>query len=111
MRVPSEVVLDDAHVFTKKRLSSIANDPSCNDVLSNQIKEALERPIRKRLPRLEALRYIPIYEHNELHNKSLLRLAKMGFNHLQSLHKKELSELSKYALITLASFTLCWGSL
>ncbi|KAI3807447.1 hypothetical protein L1987_23375 [Smallanthus sonchifolius] len=96
MRVPGETVLDDALVFTKTRLSNIANDPRCNGILSNQIKEALERPIRKKLPRLDALSYIPIYQQDVSHNKSLLRLAKLGYNHLQSLHKKELSQLSKW---------------
>ncbi|KAD6119275.1 hypothetical protein E3N88_10546 [Mikania micrantha] len=94
MRVQDEAILDNALVFTKTRLSNIANDPLCDGGLSTQIKEALERPIRKRLPRLDALRYIPIYQQDVSHNKSLLRLAKLGFNLLQSLHKKELSQLS-----------------
>ncbi|KAJ0786525.1 putative (-)-germacrene D synthase [Helianthus annuus] len=96
MRVPGEVVLDDALVFTKTHLNNIANDPGCEVILSNHIKEALERPIRKRLPRLDALCYIPFYEHDVSHHKALLKLAKLGFNHLQSLHKKELSLLSKW---------------
>ncbi|KAJ0786152.1 putative germacrene-A synthase [Helianthus annuus] len=108
MRVPGEAIPDDVLVFIKSRLSKIANDPRCDVNLSNQIKEALERPIRKRLPRLDALRYIPIYEHDISRNKSLLELAKLGYNQLQSQHKKELSQLSKYKLQTygLSSF-LC----
>ncbi|KAD6119272.1 hypothetical protein R6Q59_025335 [Mikania micrantha] len=96
LRVQDEAILDNALVFTKTHLNNIANDPLCDGGLSKQIKEALERPIRKRLPRLDALRYIPIYQQDVSHNKSLLRLAKLGFNHLQSLHKKELSQLSKW---------------
>ncbi|XP_076910971.1 (-)-germacrene D synthase-like, partial [Bidens hawaiensis] len=95
-RVRGEVVLDDALVFTKTHLGNIVNDPQCDGILSKQIKEALERPIRKRLPRLDALRYIPFYKHNVSHNKSLLKLSKLVYNHLQSLHKKELSQLSKW---------------
>ncbi|KAL8261285.1 hypothetical protein R6Q59_025334 [Mikania micrantha] len=79
MRVQDEAILDNALVFTKTRLSNIANDPLCDGGLSTQIKEALERPIRKRLPRLDALRYIPIYQQDVSHNKSLLRLAKLGW--------------------------------
>ncbi|KAD6119267.1 hypothetical protein E3N88_10538 [Mikania micrantha] len=96
MRVQGEAILDNALAFTKTRLSNIANDPLCDDSLSKQIKEALERPIRKRLPRLDALCYIPIYQQDVSHNKSLLRLAKLGFNLLQSQHKKELSQLAKW---------------
>ncbi|KAI3798437.1 hypothetical protein L1987_33712 [Smallanthus sonchifolius] len=97
LRVRGEHVLDDALVFTKTRLENIAKDPlRCNSTISRHIQEALERPIRKRLPRLDALRYIPFYQQQVSHNKSLLKLAKLGFNQLQSLHKKELSQLSKW---------------
>nr|GEU57092.1 (-)-germacrene D synthase [Tanacetum cinerariifolium] len=95
-RVKDEVILDDALVFTQTRLDEVAKDPQSNSSLSRHTQEALERPIRKRLPRLDALRYIPFYEQQDSHNKSLLKLAKLGFNHLQSLHKKELSQLSKW---------------
>ncbi|KAI7729541.1 hypothetical protein M8C21_012710 [Ambrosia artemisiifolia] len=62
-RVQGEVILDDALVFTKTHLENIAKDPlRCNSILSKHIKDALERPIRKRLPRLGAIRYIPFYE-------------------------------------------------
>ncbi|KAJ0621520.1 putative germacrene-A synthase [Helianthus annuus] len=95
MRVAGEVVLDDALAFTKGQLEKITKDPlrwNCTQILSRHIEEALERPIWKRLPRLEALRYIPFYEQQDAHNESLLRLAKLEFNRLQSLHKRELSQ-------------------
>ncbi|KAJ0946884.1 putative germacrene-A synthase [Helianthus annuus] len=98
MRVAGEVVLDDALAFTKGQLEKITKDPlrwNCTQILSRHIEEALERPIWKRLPRLEALRYIPFYEQQDAHNESLLRLAKLEFNRLQSLHKRELSQVSK----------------
>ncbi|KAI7748324.1 hypothetical protein M8C21_016748 [Ambrosia artemisiifolia] len=99
MRVPGEVILDDALAFSKSELEKITKDPlqwNCTLSLSKHIKEALERPIWKRLPRLEALRYIPFYEQQDSRNESLLRLAKLEFNRLQSLHKRELSQLSKW---------------
>ncbi|KAJ9560477.1 hypothetical protein OSB04_005637 [Centaurea solstitialis] len=95
MRVEGEIILDDALVFTRTNLGEITKDPS-NSIVSIQITEALKQPIRKRLPRLEALRYIPFYEQVPSHDESLLKLAKLGFNLLQSLHKKELSQLSKW---------------
>ncbi|XP_076936082.1 sesquiterpene synthase TPS1-like [Bidens hawaiensis] len=99
MRVRGEAVLDDALLFSKSRLEKITNDPirwNCSLSLSKRLKEALERPIWKRLPRLDALRYIPFYEQKDSHDESLLRLAKLDFNRLQSLHKRELSQLSKW---------------
>ncbi|GKD22521.1 (-)-germacrene D synthase [Tanacetum coccineum] len=96
LRVDGEVILDDALVFTKTHLDKISKDSiRCNSTLSKYIQDSLERPIRKRLTRLDALLYIPFYEQQVSHNKSLLRLSKLGFNLLQSMHKKELSQLSK----------------
>ncbi|GJR49361.1 (-)-germacrene D synthase [Tanacetum coccineum] len=97
MSVQGEVILDDARIFTTTHLETIARDPlQCNSSLSKYIQEALVRPIRKRLPRLDSLSYIPFYEQQLSHNKSLLKLSKLGFNILQSLHKKELSQVSKW---------------
>lgn len=100
LRVPGEVILDDALAFTKARLNDISNDPLWrNSIVSKQIIEALKQPMHKRLPRLEALRYIAFYQQQDSCNDSLLKLAKLGFNLLQSLHKKELSQVYKYAKI------------
>ncbi|KAK1427995.1 hypothetical protein QVD17_16797 [Tagetes erecta] len=99
MCVPGEVVLDDAVVFTRNQLQKVTKDPiqwNCPPSLSKHIEEALERPIRKRLPRLDTLRYIPFYEQQDSHDETLLSLAKLDFNRLQSLQKKELSQLSKW---------------
>ncbi|PWA48135.1 E-beta-caryophyllene synthase [Artemisia annua] len=97
LRVQGEGVLDDALVFTRTCLDKIAKDlvPS-NPALSTQIQEALKQPLQKRLTRLEALHYIPMYEQLASHNESLLKLAKLGFNLLQSLHRKELNEVSRW---------------
>ncbi|KAL7582210.1 hypothetical protein Lser_V15G42220 [Lactuca serriola] len=97
VRVHGEVVLDDALVFTRIHLEEIAKDlVQSNSTLSFHIQEALRQPLQKRLPRLEALRYIPFYEQQAFHNESLLKLGKLGFNLLQSLHKEELSQVSKW---------------
>ncbi|KAI3706246.1 hypothetical protein L6452_23857 [Arctium lappa] len=97
MRVQGEVVLVDALIFVITRLKDVANySLENNSSLSIQIQEALKQPIQKRLPRLEAVRYISFYQKQVSHNESLLKLAKIGFILLQSLHKKELSQLSKW---------------
>ncbi|XP_071737758.1 beta-caryophyllene synthase-like [Rutidosis leptorrhynchoides] len=97
MNVPGEVILDAALVFTRARLDEVAKDPHLtSNIDTNLIKQALKQPIRKRLPRLEAIQYIPFYQKQASHNENLLKLAKLGFNLLQSLHKKELSQLTKW---------------
>ncbi|KAI7745250.1 hypothetical protein M8C21_005067 [Ambrosia artemisiifolia] len=94
MRVPGEVILDEALAFTRTCLVDLANDPVLrNSNVSTFIQDALNQPLLKRLRRVEALRYIPFYEQQPMHNESLLKLAKLGFNLLQSLHKKELSQI------------------
>ncbi|KAJ9557492.1 hypothetical protein OSB04_012106 [Centaurea solstitialis] len=98
MRVEGEVILDDALVYTRTRLANLSKGHLHGiNIDSTKIQEALKQPIVKRLSRLEALRYIPCYQQEANHNVYLLKLAKLGFNILQSLHKKELNQLSKYA--------------
>ncbi|KAI3735794.1 hypothetical protein L6452_15309 [Arctium lappa] len=97
MRVEGEVILDDALVFTRTRLDNLSKDHLLGiNIDSTQIKEALKQPIVKRFPRLQALCYIPFYQQQATPNVYLLKLAKLGFNLLQSLHKKELSQLSRW---------------
>ncbi|GJS88869.1 (E)-beta-farnesene synthase-like protein [Tanacetum coccineum] len=99
MRVEGEEVLDKALEFTKIHLGIISKDPSCDSSLRTEIEQALKQPLRKRSPRLEAVRYIPIYQQRASHNEVLLKLAKLDFNVLQEMHKYELSQICKYVHI------------
>ncbi|GJU85302.1 amorpha-4,11-diene synthase [Tanacetum coccineum] len=97
MRVLGEIIFEDCLVFTRSHVSIIAKDTlSTNPALSTEIQRALKKPIWKRLPRIEAAQYIPFYQQQDSHNKTLLKLAKLEFNLLQSLHKEELSYMSKH---------------
>ncbi|KAJ0785944.1 putative (-)-beta-caryophyllene synthase [Helianthus annuus] len=97
LRIQGEVVLDEALDFTRTHLNDIANDPlHSNSIMSTHIQEALETPLHKRIPRLEAFSYIRFYEKQASHDETLLKLAKLGFNLLQSIHKSELSQVSKW---------------
>lgn len=98
--MPGEVMLDEALAFTRTCLGDMANDPVVrNSYVFTEIKEALKQPLHQRIPSLEALRYIPFYEQQASRNESLLKLAKLGFNLLQSLHKKELSQVCMYKIL------------
>ncbi|KAL8266835.1 hypothetical protein R6Q59_004179 [Mikania micrantha] len=98
MRVEGEDVLDEALEFTKYHLRNIIEKRICSNdaTLETQIHQALQLPLRKRLPRLEALCYMPIYQQQESCNDDLLTLAKLDFNLLQDFHRKELSQISKW---------------
>ncbi|KAI3501079.1 hypothetical protein L1887_28937 [Cichorium endivia] len=96
MSVEGEKVLDDALEFTKLHLGNIAKDPSYDASLRIQIKESLKRPLRRRLPRLEALRYIHIYQQKASRDDTLVKLAKLDYNMLQSMHQRELSQICKW---------------
>ncbi|KAL6316127.1 hypothetical protein AAG906_015957 [Vitis piasezkii] len=56
--------------------------------LAEQVVHALNRPIRKGLERIEARWYISVYQDEAFHDKTLLELAKLDFNLVQSLHRK-----------------------
>ena len=92
-RVHGEDVLDEALAFTTTHLIQSAARDSSNP-LAEQVVHALNQPILKGLPRLEARQYFPIYQSDGSHNKALLKLAKLDFNLLQKLHQKELSDIS-----------------
>ena len=66
--------------------------------LAAQVTHALYRPIRKGLERLEARPFMSIYQDEASHSKAWLKLAKLHFNLLQSLYKKELSNISRFGL-------------
>ncbi|CAN6691178.1 unnamed protein product [Malus baccata var. baccata] len=94
LRVHGEDILEEALVFTTTHLESAATRVS--NPLATQITQALERPLRKSLERLSARRYISIYQEQASHNVSLLKLAKLDFNLVQLLHKKELQEITRW---------------
>nr|XP_011458432.1 PREDICTED: (-)-germacrene D synthase-like isoform X2 [Fragaria vesca subsp. vesca]XP_011458435.1 PREDICTED: (-)-germacrene D synthase-like isoform X2 [Fragaria vesca subsp. vesca] len=95
LRVRGEDFLEEALAFTTTHLQSAANRLS--PPLSKQVRHALNQPLRKGLPRLEARHYMSL--HQELHgsrNHVLLRFAKLDFNLLQQVHQKELSDIARW---------------
>nr|AYB35974.1 patchoulol synthase [Pogostemon cablin] len=95
LRVHGEDVLDNAFVFTRNYLESVY--ATLNDPTANQVHNALnEFSFRRGLPRVEARKYISIYEQYASHHKGLLKLAKLDFNLVQALHRRELSEDSRW---------------
>ncbi|KAJ9671856.1 hypothetical protein PVL29_025515 [Vitis rotundifolia] len=89
-----EDIQEEALAFSTAHLQSMATDST--HPLAAQVTRALARPIRKCLTRVEARHYISVYQEDDSHNKTLLKLAKLDFHLLQSLHRKELSETTRW---------------
>ena len=96
LRVHGEDILAKALAFTTTHLKAMVE--SLGYHLAEQVAHALNRPIRKGLERLEARWYISVYQDEAFHDKTLLELAKLDFNLVQSLHKEELSNLARLVL-------------
>ncbi|XVF77675.1 hypothetical protein PTKIN_Ptkin14bG0066200 [Pterospermum kingtungense] len=94
LRVHGEDILDEAISFTTAELTRAAE--TVDYPLSEQVSHALKQSIRRGLPRIEARRYISIYPDLESPNKALLEFAKIDFNLLQLLHRKELSQICRW---------------
>ncbi|GMJ06428.1 terpene synthase 18, sesterterpene synthase 1 [Hibiscus trionum] len=91
-RINGEVILDEALIFTKSELHSIASR-STDSNLTEYIVNALNRPYLKDVERLEARQFIYFYENDASRNQTLLKFAKYDFNMIRMLHLQELKVL------------------
>nr|Q49SP6.1 RecName: Full=Germacrene D synthase 2; AltName: Full=PatTpsBF2 [Pogostemon cablin]AAS86320.1 germacrene D synthase [Pogostemon cablin] len=95
LRIHGEVVLDRAFVFARIHLESI--EANLNNPVAKQVHNALYGYSNRRgMQQVEARKYIPIYEQYASHHQGLLKLATLNFNLQQTMHKRELSELSRW---------------
>ncbi|XP_023552098.1 (+)-gamma-cadinene synthase-like [Cucurbita pepo subsp. pepo] len=94
MRVHGEDVLEEALDFSVKHLKNIISNSS--PIFVAEVTSALKYPLRKAIPRMKAREYIPIYEEDPSHSKTLLTFSKLDFNILQKLHQKELIEVIRW---------------
>ncbi|KAI9185162.1 hypothetical protein LWI28_004838 [Acer negundo] len=95
LRLHGEDILEEALTFSKAHLIKSLTENS-SPHLAKQIINALELPLHKSMPRLEALKFISFYEQDESRNETLLLFAKLDFNRVQLLHQQELSHLSSW---------------
>ncbi|XP_058001382.1 alpha-copaene synthase-like isoform X2 [Hevea brasiliensis] len=97
--IRGEDILDEAIAFTTANLYSLL--PQLSPHLAQQVSHALNRPIHKCLPRLEARHYIDAYKWDKSYNTTLLEFAKLDFNRLQEVHQKELNGITKWDIKTI----------
>ncbi|XP_059277425.1 terpene synthase 17-like [Lycium ferocissimum] len=93
-RVHGEEILDEALNFTITRLK--LSLPKLSNSLAQQVSNALKFPIKDGMVRVETRKYVSFYQENESHNEVLLNFAKLDFNILQRLHKKELCDITRW---------------
>nr|AGV01227.1 santalene synthase mutant 12 [synthetic construct] len=94
-----ENILDEAKAFTTKCLKSAWENIS-EKWLAKRVKHALALPLHWRVPRIEARWFIEAYEQEANMNPTLLKLAKLDFNMVQSIHQKEIGELARWWVTT-----------
>ena len=88
-----ENILEEGRDFSIKNLKSIMGKLDSN--AAKQVKQSLEIPLYWRVPRVEARDFIGIYQKDNTKNLTLLELAKLDYNLVQSVHQRELKELQR----------------
>ncbi|XP_039130341.1 alpha-terpineol synthase, chloroplastic-like [Dioscorea cayenensis subsp. rotundata] len=86
-----EKTLEEARDFTTEHLLNLI--PCMHPHLKHKVERSSELPLHWRTPRLEARWYIDQYKNSENMNPSLLQLAKVDFNLVQSTHQNELKKM------------------
>ncbi|TMW98623.1 hypothetical protein EJD97_003794 [Solanum chilense] len=94
LRVDDEEILDEAINFTTTHLKLIL--PNLSDPLATQVSNALKFPINNIIVRVGMRKYISFYQEDKSHNEMLLNFAKLDFNILQRLHKRELCDITRW---------------
>ncbi|CAL9151101.1 unnamed protein product [Musa hybrid cultivar] len=89
-----ELVLSQAMDFTTKHLKKLVEQGSLEPPLRDQVAYALELPLHWRMHRLHTRWFIYAYQRDATMNPLLLELAKLDFNMVQGIYKRELSEAS-----------------
>ncbi|KAL2331795.1 hypothetical protein Fmac_019376 [Flemingia macrophylla] len=91
-----ESLWEEANEFSRTHLINLMKE-GIEGELGEQVRYVLEGlPYHQSFTRLEARRYIETYNKTEPRNLSLLELAKLDFNTIQSSYQKELKEASRW---------------
>lgn len=88
-----ETLLEEAKSFTRAHLK---NQKGGTISLAKEVNHAIEMPLHHRMSRLEARLYIDAYSEKENANQSLLQLAILDFNMVQSTLQQDLQVVSRY---------------
>lgn len=94
MRTLGEILLDEAILFTRRRLEAVL--PYLEGSLAREVNSALETPHPRRLRIYESKYYISAYEKDGTVHEKVLQLAKLNSNIMQLHHQHELDIISRW---------------
>ncbi|XP_062192240.1 (E)-beta-caryophyllene synthase-like [Phragmites australis] len=86
-------ILDNIITFNKTRLQSVMKTNLEPDLVE-EVRITLETPRLRRVERVEARRFISVYEKKAARDDTILEFAKLDYHILQVLYCKELKELT-----------------
>ncbi|KAL6659483.1 hypothetical protein ACP70R_003523 [Stipagrostis hirtigluma subsp. patula] len=92
-RTHGEEILDSIITFNKSRLQSLLKT-DLEPELAEEVRFTLETTRFRRVERVEARRFIPVYEKKAARDETILEFAKLDYNILQVLYCEELKELT-----------------
>lgn len=92
--IEGENILETAKHFTIEYLEKYMRSTK-DENEATIIRHALELPLHRRMPRLEARWFIDIYERKVDMNPIILEFAKIDFNRVQSIHQQDLKYASR----------------
>ncbi|KAE8686875.1 Isoprene synthase [Hibiscus syriacus] len=91
-----EDLMDGTLQFSRMHLRDLHGVSSSEICLLEQVSHALELPLHRRMLRLEARWYIETYSRSATVNPTLLELAKLDFNMMQSTLREDLKEMTRW---------------
>lgn len=95
-----EMALHEAMEFTTGHLKNLLEEGNSDLTTREKVAHALELPLNWRMERLHTRWFIESCQREAAANvnHALLEFAKLDFNATQSVHKKELGEVSRYVI-------------
>lgn len=93
VRIHDEHILDEAVAFTVHHLTNML--PEVESPMKEKVQQALTHSIHRGIPFLNIRFYISMYGRDGATDESLFKLAKLNFNFLQNMYKKELCQLTR----------------
>ncbi|KAL6885621.1 hypothetical protein ACP4OV_010400 [Aristida adscensionis] len=94
LRTNGEIILDEAVLFTRRRLEEML--PYQEESLAYEIKCIFDIPLPRRVTIYESKDYISAYEKDDTMHERILQLAKLNFNIMQSHHQQELKIITRW---------------
>ncbi|XP_038694655.1 probable terpene synthase 12 isoform X2 [Tripterygium wilfordii] len=91
-----EDLLDKALVFTSEHLRDFQSKMEGYYGIAEHVSHSLELPVHRRMSRLEARWFIEALDKSNYINSKLLELAKLDFNLVQSVHQRDLGDMSMW---------------